>query len=99
MKARIYQPPKSAMQSGKANTRHWWLEFNPADARFIDPLMGWTGSRSTLNQIRLKFSSVEEAVAYAERHGIAYDIEKPSEKPRPARRAYADNFGYSRIRT
>lgn len=96
-KARIYQPTKTAMQSGRARTRQWVLEYDTADARFVEPLMGWTGTASTLGQLTLKFDTKEEAVAYAERKGIAYEIEEPHER-RLNRRAYADNFAYTRIR-
>ena len=71
MLAKIYQPSRSAMQSGQARTRDWVLEFVPADAKWIDPLMGWTGSDDMNSQVRLRFATREEAVAYAERYGIA----------------------------
>ena len=70
MLARIYRPAKTAMQSGKAKTNDWRLEFEPASARTIDPLMGWTSSTDMNGQVRLAFETSEEAVAYAERHGI-----------------------------
>ena len=95
-RARIYLPPKTAMQSGWAKTRRWMLEFEPSMAKRIAPLMGWTGSgdmRAT--QLRLSFSRREDAVAYAERYGIPYEIEIPTErhvKPK----SYADNFRYTR---
>ena len=44
MRARIYQPAKTAMQSGTAKTHQWVLEFAPASEREVDPLMGWTSS-------------------------------------------------------
>ena len=66
MLAKIYQPSRSAMQSGQAKTRDWVLEFVPADAKWIDPLMGWTGSDDMNSQVRLRFPTREEAVAYAE---------------------------------
>ena len=97
MAARIYKPAKTAMQSGKAQTRKWRLEFEPAEARFIEPLMGWTGSTDTSGQVRLSFESREEAVAFAEKHGIAYEVEEP--RPHRIRRqAYADNFSFTRLR-
>ena len=70
MLARIFIPAKTAMQSGKANTREWLLEFEPASARVSDPLMGWTISSDMNGQVRLPFDTREEAVAYAQRHGI-----------------------------
>jgi hypothetical protein len=96
MLARIYQPAKTAMQSGRALTRQWVLEFAPGDKGRIDPLMGWTGSTDTQGQVRLQFDTREEALGYAEKHGLAYVLEEPT--PRRAEpRAYADNFRYDRI--
>jgi NADH dehydrogenase ubiquinone Fe-S protein 4 len=95
MRARIYQPPKNAMQSGRAGTSHWMLEFEPSGSRVADPLMGWIGSADTQSQIRLTFATQQEAVAYAEKQGLAYDLELPhSRQIRP--KAYADNFRYGR---
>ena len=73
MLARIYRPAKTAMQSGKAKSRDWRLEFEPASARTLDPLMGWTSSTDMNGQVRLSFETKEEAVAYAERHGITFE--------------------------
>ncbi|PQM27138.1 ETC complex I subunit [Sphingopyxis lindanitolerans] len=91
MKARIFQKPKNAMQSGRAGTQHWTLEFAPAEARKADPLMGWAGSGDTRRQIRLGFATRDEAVAYVEKNGIEVEI-----TPTPVRtlkiQAYADNF-------
>ena len=91
MSARIYQRPKNAMQSGKARTGDWLLEFAPAEARRPDPLMGWSGSGDTQVQVVLKFASAEDALAYAEKYGIDAHV-----SPTPPRRlklqSYADNF-------
>src|SRR3546814_5783713 len=91
MKARIFQKPKNAMQSGRAGTQRWMLEFAPAEARKADPLMGWAGSGDTRRQLRLGFASRDEALAYAARNGIEAEV-----VPTPARtlkiQAYADNF-------
>ena len=95
MLARIYRPAKNAMQSGKANSRLWRLEFEPASARSIDPLMGWTSSADMNGQVRLDFDSKEEAIAYAERHGIAFRLHEPQEPPMILK-AYADNFATNR---
>ncbi len=92
---RIYRPSKTAMQSGRAVTRTWVLEFEPEAARRIEPLMGWTSSPDTRRQVRMAFASKEEAVAYAEKRGFAYAIEEPAERNvRP--KSYADNFRYDR---
>ena len=95
MLARIYKPAKSAMQSGRANTREWLLEFEPASARVPDPLMGWTSSTDMNGQVRLQFDTSEEAVAYAQRHGIAFQLVAPK-TPKPIIKAYADNFSTDR---
>ena len=83
------------MQSGKARTRKWVLEYEPAVPREIEPLMGWTASSDMLSQVILEFDSSEEAVAYAKRHGIAYRVFEPH-KPTPKTKAYSDNFRFDR---
>jgi hypothetical protein len=95
MVARIYKPAKTAMQAGTAKTKQWVLDFEPEEPRVVEPLMGWTSSGDTKQQVRLRFDTKEEAVAYCERHGLAYRLFEAQE---PARRtiAYADNFAYSR---
>ena len=95
MLARIFRPAKTAMQSGRANTKEWLLEFAPASARAPDPLMGWTVSSDMDGQVRLQFDTREEAVAYAQRHGIAFEVASPPAHRRTIR-AYADNFAFSR---
>ena len=95
MAARIFSPAKTAMQSGKAKTGHWVLEFDSETPRRIDPLMGYTSSGDVKQQIRLSFSSREDAIAYAEKHGIEYRVEEPHESKRRAI-SYSDNFRYDR---
>ena len=91
MTARIYQRPKSAMQSGKARIDEWVLEFEQSEARHPDPLMGWTGSGDTQAQVVLTFDSCDEAKAYAAKHGITARIH--ATPPRHLKlQAYADNF-------
>ncbi|MGH7046399.1 MAG: ETC complex I subunit [Stellaceae bacterium] len=95
--ARIYRPAKTAMQAGRWQTQKWILEYEPATRRQPDPLMGWTSAADTLNQVRLRFATCEEARAFAEKAGLAYTVTKPhaiSEKPK----SYADNFRYDRVR-
>ena len=95
MAARIYKPAKTAMQSGTAKTKEWVLDYEPEQPREIEPLMGWTSSGDMRQQLSLRFASSQEAVAYAERHGIPYQV---FETKLPARRgiAYADNFAFKR---
>ncbi|MBO9546369.1 ETC complex I subunit [Caulobacter sp.] len=97
MLARIYRPAKNAMQSGKAKTKDWVLEFEPASARKPDPLMGWTTSSDMNGQIRLTFETRDEAVAYAQRHEIAFQLFEPK-APKKIIKAYADNFAANRKR-
>jgi len=96
MTARIYRPAKTAMQSGQANTKDWALDFEPEEPRTIEPLMGWTSSSDMRQQVRLRFATKEEAVAYCERHGIAYQIFEDKEAPRRTM-SYSDNFAFGRI--
>ncbi|MCK5424239.1 MAG: ETC complex I subunit [Emcibacter sp.] len=93
MTARIYCPTKNAMQSGMKNTCNWILEYIAEKGKNLDPLMGWTGSSDMNGQISLKFVSKDDAVSYAKRNGITYEITEP--KARKVRiRAYADVFAY-----
>ncbi|MEQ1953277.1 ETC complex I subunit [Mesorhizobium sp. CN2-181] len=95
MSARIYSPAKTAMQSGKAKTGYWVLDFDPEKPRKIDPLMGYTTSSDMKSQVRLTFDTKEEAVAYAEKHGIAFRVQEPKESKR-RQISYSDNFRYDR---
>ena len=95
MRARIYQPPKTAMQSGRAGTDHWVLEFEPASPRRPDPLMGWIGSTDTQAQVKLTFETRDEAVSFADKNGVAYDLELTQQR-RVKPKAYADNFRFGR---
>ncbi len=96
MRARIFQQPKTSMQSGTAYTNQWALEFAPADQMQHDPLMGWFGSGDTQAQVHLQFDTKEEAVAYAEKAGLAYDVELPPIRVHTPK-VYADNFKYGRL--
>ena len=96
MIARIYKPARTAMQSGEARTKEWVLEFAPASPREIDPLMGWTSSRDMKAEVELAFDTKEEAIAYAEREGLAYQVFEPLPR-RQIRKSYADNFKFGRI--
>ena len=95
MLARIYRPAKTAMQSGKAKSNDWRLEFEPASARTQDPLTGWTRTTDMNGQVRLNFETKEDAIAYAERHGIAFRLQEPQSAPLILK-AYADNFAPGR---
>jgi diketogulonate reductase-like aldo/keto reductase len=93
--ARIYKPAKTAMQSGTAKTKEWVLDFEPEQAREIEPLMGWTSSADMRQQIHLRFDTAEEAIAYCERHGIAHQVFSPKRTTR-APMSYSDNFSFKR---
>jgi hypothetical protein len=96
MTARIYKPSPSATQSGKASTKLWVLVYEPEAAMHVEPLMGWTSSGDMNRQIKLRFATKEEAVAYAERNGLAYRVEEP--KPVVQKLfSYSDNFKSSRL--
>jgi ETC complex I subunit conserved region len=95
MTARIFKPAKNAMQSGKAATREWRLDYEPEQPRAVEPLMGWTSSGDMKQQLSLRFDTKEEAVAYCERHGIPYQVFEPKELVR-RQAAYADNFSFRR---
>jgi hypothetical protein len=97
MQVRIYQPAKTATQSGRARTKRWQLEYEIETPRRAEPLMGWISSGDTLNQVRLGFDTREEAVAFAERKGWTYAVQEPHER-RVRPRNYADNFRPDRVR-
>ena len=80
----------------EARTKEWILEFEPSSPRNIDPLMGWVSSRDMQSQVRLEFDTKEEAIAYAEKHGLAYLVEEPAQRNLQLR-AYADNFKFDRV--
>jgi ETC complex I subunit conserved region len=95
MTARIYKPARTAMQSGDANTKEWVLNYEPEQAPTVEPLMGWTSSGDMKQEVQLSFDTKDEAIAYCERHGIAYQVfeSKPPVRPRIS---YSDNFAYTR---
>jgi hypothetical protein len=92
MKARITKPGKTAMQSGRAATKAWVLDYEPETAKAIEPLMGWTASNDMRQQLHLEFDTLEEAIAYAKRNNIPYEVEpEPAKREQPAM-SYSDNF-------
>jgi hypothetical protein len=93
--AKIYRPTRTAMQAGRRLTKQWVLEFEPAMAKTIEPLMGWTSQTDTRQQIKLHFDTRDEAIAYAKRCGIPHQVVEPKE-PRRNIKAYADNFAFDR---
>ena len=95
MLARIYRPARTAMQSGAAKTKEWVLDYEPEEPREIEPLMGWTSSGDMRQQVHLRFDTREEAIAYCERHGIAYQVSESTPRVRHGL-SYADNFAFNR---
>ncbi|AXI53706.1 hypothetical protein SuNHUV7_04290 (plasmid) [Pseudoseohaeicola sp. NH-UV-7] len=97
MRARIFQPARTAMSSGTAKTKGWVLEFAPASAREVDPLMGWTSSSDTQSQVRLNFPTKEAALEYAREHGIDAQVFEPKKrKPNIRPGGYGENFATGR---
>ena len=95
MTARIYQPARSAMQSGHGKDK-WMLEYEPEKPREIEPLMGWTSSTDMKSQVKLLFDTKEEAISYAERNGVPYRVEEPKLETRKIL-SYSDNFSPNRV--
>ena len=95
MKAKIYQPSKSVTQSGKAKSSAWILEYSRSSKTSLDPVMKWTSSRDTQQQVKIKFKTKELAVAFAEKNSIDYLIREPKkQKIKP--KSYSDNFSHDK---
>ena len=97
MEARIYQPAKNAMQSGRGKQDVWLLEYLATETKKADPLMGWSGSGDTNTQIKLKFSSREAAEARANSLGLEYSVKQPKKRI-VVGKSYSDNFRNDRVR-
>jgi len=93
---RIYQPAKTAMQSGRHNTKRWILEFEPGSKKEVEPLMGWVSSADTRSQVRMYFDSKEEAIAFAEKNDYGYRVQEPKARHIKPKN-YAENFAFNRI--
>ena len=89
-KAKIYKPAKTAMQSGKRNTKNWLLEFDTLNTG-INPLMGWETSQDTMSEIKLEFSNKDQAINYAKKNNIDYYVVEP-QKNKIIKKSYAENF-------
>ena len=89
-KAKIYKPTKTAMQSGMRNTKNWLLEFDTLNTG-INPLMGWESSKDTMSEVKIEFSSREQAINYAKKNNINYYVIEP-QKRKIIKKSYADNF-------
>ena len=92
---RIYQPRKTAMQSGRARTKYWLVEFEPGARVKNDRLMGWTGAGDTRNQVQLRFETKEEAISFCEKNDLSYHLIMPKSRTTKLK-TYAENFSYAR---
>ena len=89
-KAKIYKPTQTVMQSGKRNTKNWLLEFDTLNTG-ISPLMGWESSKDTMSEVKLEFSTKEQAINYAKKNNVDYYIIEPQEQ-KIVKKSYTDNF-------
>ena len=89
-KAKIHRPTKTVMQSGKRNTKKWLLEFDTLNTG-VNPLMGWVTSKDTMSEVKLEFSTKEQAINYAKKNNINYHIIEP-QKRKIIKKSYSDNF-------
>ena len=89
-KAKIYKPTKTAMQSGRKNTKKWLLEFDTYNTG-TSPLMGWISSSDTMSEVKLEFSTKEQAINYAKKNNVDYYIIEPQEQ-KIVKKSYTDNF-------
>lgn len=96
MVARIFKPARNAMQSGKGKSDRWMLVYEPEVPLSVEPLMGYTSSADMKRQIKLLFDTEDEAVAYARKNAIPYQIFEPHADIRK-KISYSDNFRYGRL--
>ena len=89
-KAKIYKPSKTAMQSGKRNTKNWLLEFDTMDTG-VNPLMGWETSNDTMSEVKIFFKDKDQAISFAKKNNIDYYVVEP-QKRKIIKKRYADNF-------
>ncbi len=95
LRAKIYQPTKTAMQSGRGKTHQWVLEYEKPGAGTPDALMGWNTMPDTIAQVKLTFPTKEEALAFATAKKIEYTVSEPKKSAVPPK-AYAENFSASK---
>ena len=89
-KAKIYKPSKTAMQSGRRNTKNWILEYDTLNTG-VNPLMGWESSIDTMSEIKLEFPTREEAINYVKKNEIDYYVVEP-QKSKVVKKTYSENF-------
>ncbi|MGN7661858.1 MAG: NADH dehydrogenase ubiquinone Fe-S protein 4 [Anaplasma sp.] len=89
--ARVYRPSRSVVQSGVSRNQFWYVEFPSPCSQYRDSLMGWTGSKNTTPQVRLRFPNRKEATSYVKTHGIPYVVlQEQVARRRP--KSYSENF-------
>ena len=92
MKVKIYQPVKSAMQSGKKNNKKWLVEpVAEKNEKSVNQLMGWVSGDNTQTQLHFGFSNKEEAIAFAKSQNFEYEISEPKTAS-IKKKSYAQNF-------
>ena len=89
-KAKIYKPSKTAMQSGIKKFDKWIIEFI-TDEPGINPLMGWESSTDTYSEVKLEFKSKDQAIEYAKKNKIDYELIEPNVR-KFNKKSYSDNF-------
>ncbi|OWR41747.1 putative NADH:ubiquinone dehydrogenase [Danaus plexippus plexippus] len=94
-RVRIYQPPKNAMQSGTNNTHHWEMEFDNRQ-RWENPLMGWTSTGDPHSNLKLQFTSPDEAIQHCEKNGWVWYIDAPKLEKEFKPKSYGINFSWNR---
>lgn len=95
MQARIYRPSKSAMQSGRGAAKDWVLELASNAKRTSDPLMGWTSVDDMSGQVKLRFETRAQAIAYAKREGMTFTVQDDVQRKRLVK-SYSENFDTDR---
>ena len=91
MKAKIYKPSKTAMQSGRSKFKKWVLKITDKKNQVRDTMMGWNGGSNTSSQILLNFKTKEDAIYYAESNNLDYEVLESSAR-KVISKSYADNF-------
>ena len=89
-RANIYKPTKTAMQSGKRNSKRWILKFETLNTE-INPLMGWESSKDTMSEVKLEFFTKDDAINYAKKNNIHFNLIEPQVE-KIVKKKYSDNF-------
>ena len=92
MQVTIYKATRNHMQSVNHNKATWLIDYNYSkDDRFIEPLMGRTSSKNMMHEVQIKFSSLEEAIRFAQKSNYSYEIIEPKIQ-KLIKKNYASNF-------